>query len=294
MSEDQAAALRKARQAGPGSAERLPGRLRCIAVASGKGGVGKTFVSVGLGYSLAQTGSRVLVLDADLGLANVDLQVGADPTYTLQDVLFGTCTLEEAVVALDNGPSLLAAASGAPEMVELGSARRQMFVDELLRFAAGYDYLIIDVAAGIGGNVTNFLAAAPEVLVVVANEPTSVMDAYALIKTICRQPDPPFIMTVINMVRSEAEGRTLARHLDGITRKFLGVELTLGGIIPYDVVVTHAIRARRPVVLYAADSAPAKALKGLAGYLAFGKTVLAGRRDVQKPFFDKLVDIGKT
>lgn len=290
--DDQAAALR-ARRAAPAAAEPRARRLRCLAVGSGKGGVGKTMVSVGLSYMLAQRGHRVLLMDADLGLANVDLQIGVDPHFTLQDVIFGKCALAEAVLTLDEGPDLLAAASGSPELVDMGSARRQLFVEELVRFAGRYDFLIIDVGAGIGDNVTAFLAAVPEVLVVVANEPTSIMDAYALVKTLAQQPDPPIMLAVVNMARSLAEGEQLAHRLNAIVQKYVRRELPLAGIIPYDPAVGNAIRARRPVVRYAPTSAPTCALESLAEFVASGRSYLRAGICDQQPLFDRLMNLGR-
>ncbi len=288
--EDQADELRK--NSGPAPAPiRQPGRLRCLAVGSGKGGVGKTMLSAGLSTSLARLGHKVLVLDADLGLANLDLQLGIDPAYTLQDVIFGTCTLEQAVVPVEENLWALAAASGSPEMVDMGDARRQAFVDSLMRFAGQYDFLVIDSAAGIGRGVTTFLGAAPEVLAVVANEPTSIMDAYSLIKVLRQSPQPPEIMMVVNMVRSLDEGELLASRLNGITRRFLNVDIPVAGIIIYDAVVGDAIRARNSVVTYAPQSGPAHCLMDLARFISSGSRAKA-RGSLQKPFFDKLAEIG--
>ena len=155
----------------------------------------------------------MLILDADLGLANVDIQMGLEPTRTLQDVVFSNCSLEDAVVHVPNGPDVLPSSSGTPEMADMGNARRQMLADDLLRFAANYDFLLIDTGAGIGKGVTTFLAAAPEVLIVVANEPTSIMDAYSLIKVLHRATPCPRIRIVANMVRSLEEGERLAERL---------------------------------------------------------------------------------
>jgi len=249
------ASLREERRPAP-----PPLRLRCLAVGSGKGGVGKTMISIGLACCLARMKYRVLLMDADLGLANVDLQMGINPIFTLQDIVYGSCTPEEAVVSVPDGPDVLAAASGAPELADMGSARRQMLVEELMRFASRYDYLVIDVGAGIGAGVTSFLAAAPEVLVVVANEPTSIMDAYSLIKVLRQATDPPSISLMINMVRSLEEGELLAQRINVITKKFLSTELPVAGIVMYDTLVGDSIRARQPLIHYAGQSAPAKCL----------------------------------
>jgi flagellar biosynthesis protein FlhG len=266
---DQAEGLRQlaAERARP----RTSGRLRCIAVGSGKGGVGKTAVCVGLSWCLARMGRRVLLLDADLGLANVDIQMGLEPTHTLQDVVFGHCSLQDAVIRVPDGPDVLPSSSGTPEMADMGSARRQMLAEELLRFAASYDFFIIDTGAGIGKGVTTFLSAAPEVLVVVANEPTSIMDAYSLVKVLCREREPPSIGIVTNMVRSLDEGERLAGRLQNIARRFLNVELPLAGTIPFDQCMREAIRTRRTVISAAPNSASAQCLQELADHLVSGR-----------------------
>ena len=286
---DQASELRNA-TGEQTAAERLPAGLRCIGIGSGKGGVGKTMISVGLACCLARRDYRVLLVDADLGLANVDLQMGVDPVYTLQDVVYGDCSLAQAVVHARRGLDLILSSSGAKEMVELGNARRELLVGDLVRFAGQYDYLLIDVGAGIGGTVTGFLAAAPEVLTVVANEPTSVMDAYSLVKVLLAEKTPPSIMLVLNMVRSLDEGERLGQRINAITRKFLGTEFPVAGIVPYHATVTDAIRRRSPVVDHAPDSAPARCLEELAGFVAAGGG-RSRRPGLRASFFDRLLGV---
>jgi len=162
FADDQAVSLRNG-SAGNGR-DALSRRLRCISVCSGKGGVGKTMISVGLAFWLARMGRKVLVIDGDLGLANVDIQMGLDPKFTLQDVVLGHCSLEDTVIRVDDGPDVLPSASGAPEMVDMGNARREMFIRDLMAFAGNYDFILIDVGAGIGKGITAFLQISSEVL----------------------------------------------------------------------------------------------------------------------------------
>lgn len=260
--EDQAASLRGSEEIRRDKARLLRG-LRCISVASGKGGVGKTVVSIALGLELSRRGSRVLMLDADLGLANVDIQLGVEPALTVQDVIYGGKSFSEVVCKVRDGLDLLASSSGAPEMADMGNARRTMFVEDLLSFASGYDYLIIDIAAGIGQSITAFLKSSPEVLVVVANEPTSIMDAYSLLKVVGKSGSAPKIHIAVNMVRHIDDGERLYRRLDGIVRKFLGESYPCVGVIAFDHTVGDAIRARRPITEYAPGSAAALCLKEL-------------------------------
>jgi flagellar biosynthesis protein FlhG len=289
LPDDQAAGLR--RLAGARGLPPAPGRLHCIAIGSGKGGVGKTALCVNLSYCLARMNRKVLLLDADLGLANVDIQMGIEPARTLQDVVFGHCAIEEAVVHIPDGPDILPSSSGTPEMADMGNARRQLLSEELLRFAAHYDFLLIDTGAGIGKGVTTFLASAPEVLVVVANEPTSIMDAYSLIKVLHRERPCPRIRIVANMVRSLEEGERLAERLQGITQRFLGMDLPLAGSIPFDQSLRDAIRTRRPLINLAPGCAAIQCVEDLA------RSLIADRRGARMDpaastnLFSKLVDV---
>lgn len=270
----------------------VPRQLRCLAIGSGKGGVGKTVVSVGLSVALVEMGYRVLLFDADLGLANVDLQMGVDPIFTLQDVVYGECPIERAVVSVPNGPDILAASSGAREMVSMGESRREMLVDELIAFSANYDYLIIDTEAGIGAGAIAFLQAMPQVNVVVANEPTSVMDAYSLIKILSSLPVSPEIRLIINSVKTEEEGRRLAARLNEATKRFMGRTFETAGIVLYDPVVGDAIRARRSVVHFAPESAPARCLRHLARWIVAANKARAFGKPMDRSAFGNLASIG--
>ncbi len=286
MVEDQASGLRK--DGSSVSSVRIPRRLRCIAVSSGKGGVGKTAISIGLGYSLVRMGYKALILDADVGLANVDLQMGLEPKCTIQDVVHGDASLEEVVMTREGGPDVLPSSSGSTDMVDTGNARQRMFVEDLIKFAAGYDYLIIDVAAGIGRSVTAFLEGSPEVLVVVVNEPTSIMDAYSLIKILLKSGSPPAVTMVINMVRSINEGELLSQRLNRIVMKFLGVEIPVGGIILFDEKIRDSIRRRVPLLEYAGDAVSAACIRELASYVTSGKSNGGAGKKANEEFFESV------
>ena len=269
----------------------LSRRLRCLAVGGGKGGVGKTVVSVGMATALSERGYKVLLFDADLGLANVDIQIGVNPVFTLQDVVYGDCPLHRAVISVPGGPDVIASSSGTREMATMSDGRRELLANELVSFSADYDFLIIDTEAGIGPGAISFLRAMPEVCIVVANEPTSVMDAYSIIKILKERTGAPVpgVQLVVNMVRTMEEGRTLANRLNGITEKFLGFRLPVAGTILYDHVVGDAIRARRSVVHYAPNSAPAASLRELAGFLADSNRFREGERAANRNSFEHLV-----
>ena len=195
-------------------------------------------------------------------------------------------------MSVPGGPDVLAASSGSSDMVDIGNARRQMLVQELVSFASDYDFLIIDVGAGIGKSVITFLSAAPEVAVVVANEPTSIMDAYSLIKVLSQQPDPPSLMLVVNMVRTLEEGELLAHRLNGIACRFIGRGIPLAGIVLYDHVVGDAIRARVPVVRFAEKSVPAQCVGDIARYLTRARRPGEAVKRTTQQFFDQLAETG--
>ncbi len=263
---DQAAALRPSTPLSKKIAP-PPVGARCIAIGSGKGGVGKTVVSVGLALSLCERGQRVLLFDGDMGLANVDLQMGLVPAFTIQDVIFGHCSLENACMRIEGGPDVLVSASGAPELADLSPARRQLFIEDLFRFSSNYDYFLIDTGAGIGRGSTDFLAACPEVLVVLTNEPTSLMDAYALIKTLHLRGEVHGLGVIVNMVDSLDEGERVFSRLNAIARQFLGVSLALAGVLVYDRQVSDAIRQQQSIVRYASGGAVAHCLRDIARHI---------------------------
>ncbi|MCM8538091.1 MAG: MinD/ParA family protein [Lentisphaeraceae bacterium] len=225
--------------------------LRCIAIASGKGGVGKTFVSVNTAIALASLGNKVLLIDADLGLANVDILMGKNPEFTLQDAIFHGKSIEEIVCKTDYGVDFLPASSGERQMLNIGSARLNNIVNELLSYAADYDILMFDCGAGINQSVTSFIAAAPQTLVVMTMEPTSIMDAYALMKVAKQDKLSDNINVVLNMVRSDEQGQKIFKNLTQISKNYLCSSMNLLGIIPYSPLVHKAVLSRKP--LFAMD-----------------------------------------
>jgi flagellar biosynthesis protein FlhG len=225
--------------------------LRCIAIASGKGGVGKTFVSVNTALALASLGNKVLLIDADLGLANVDILMGKNPEMTLQDAIFHGKAISDIVCKTDYGVDFLPASSGDREMLNIGAARLNNIVHELLSFAANYDILLFDCGAGINKSVTSFIAAAPQTLIIMTMEPTSIMDAYALMKIARQDKLSENINIVLNMVRSDEQGQKVFKNLTKISQNYLCSPVNLLGIIPYSPLVHKAVLNRQP--LYAMD-----------------------------------------
>lgn len=237
---------------------------RVIAVTSGKGGVGKTNVSVNLAVRLAKMGRRVALLDADLGLANADVICNVTARTNLAHVVAGRRDLREAIIATPGGFDLLPGASGLTQMASLSEFERTRIIDMLRRLDAEYDLMLIDTGAGIGPNVMTFLSAADEVLVVTTPEPTAVTDAYALIKTLTRRREAVVVSVLVNMVKDRAEGRRVFERINAVSRRFLGLSLSDAGHVVSDGRVTGAVRRRQPFVLDAPDCPASLCLTQLA------------------------------
>jgi len=235
--------------------------IQVVAVTGGKGGVGKTNVCVNLGVALTQMDRRVTLLDADLGLANVDVLLGLKPQHTLKDVLDASCSMREVVVSGPLGLKVVPAASGLPEMVKLGPQEHAGLIGAFSEIAHNMDVLLIDTAAGISDEVVSFLCAAQEVLVVVCNEPTSITDAYALIKLLNQQYGINRIRIVANMVRNEEDGETVFAKLQNVTDRFLDVSLIF---VPFDDQLRRAVQKQKAVLELYPASKSAKAFKKLA------------------------------
>jgi len=238
--------------------------VQVIAVASGKGGVGKTNVSVNLATAQAQRGKRVWLMDADLGLANVDVLLGLNPQRNLSHVLAGSCDLEEIVLEGPDGIRIVPAASGVQDMTTLPATACGGLISAFSDLAGGADMLIIDTAAGISSSVTLFARAAHQALIVVCDEPASLTDAYALIKVLSRDYGIRRAQVLSNMVRSPAEGRALYRKLARVADRYLDITLHYAGHVPYDDFLRRALQRQEPVVSAYPDSRASAAFKKLA------------------------------
>lgn len=238
MMADQASGLRKMRNQ----------QVKVIAVTGGKGGVGKTNVTLNMAVSLAKMGKRVMVLDADLGLANVDVLLGIRVTKNLSHVLSGESTLDEVIVTGPEGVMIIPATSGTQSMVELTDVEHAGLIQAFSSLQTPIDILLIDTAAGISNMVVSFAQAAQDVLMVVCDEPTSITDAYALIKILSKQNGVYRFKIVANMVRSLREGQDLFTKLTRVTDRFLDASLELVACIPFDGNVRQAVRKQRTVV----------------------------------------------
>jgi flagellar biosynthesis protein FlhG len=229
--------------------------VRTIAITGGKGGVGKTNLSANLAVALAEMGKRTLLLDADLGLANVDVILGLKPKLTLADLVAGRCTLEEVILTGPGGVLVVPAASGRRHMAELMPAQHVGLVNVFSELERDLDVLIIDTAAGISDSVLTFCQAAQDAVVVVCDEPASITDAYALIKVLSRERGVDRVQIVANMVRDPNEGRNVYEKLSRVCEKFLSdVSLNYLGHIPHDDWLRLSVQRQQPVIkLYPAS-----------------------------------------
>ncbi|NRA83373.1 MAG: MinD/ParA family protein [Gammaproteobacteria bacterium] len=221
--------------------------IKVIAVTGGKGGVGKTNVSLNLAVSLAEQGKKVLILDADLGLANVDVMLGLRTEKNLSHVLSGECELDDIVITGPRGIGIIPATSGSQSMVELDPIQHAGLIRAFSEMRTDFDILIVDTAAGISDMVLSFARAAQDVIAVVCDEPASITDAYALIKLLSREHGVFRIKVVANMVRNLREGQELFAKLTRVTDRFLDVALELSAIIPFDENVRRSVRKQRLV-----------------------------------------------
>ncbi|MDB2705158.1 MinD/ParA family protein [Pseudomonadota bacterium] len=243
--------------------------VKVIAVASGKGGVGKTNITVNLGTALAAQGKQVLLLDADLGLANIDVMLGLHPQYNLLHVLDGSKTLEEVIVEGPHGLKIIPAASGVQKMAELSSAEHAGLIQAFSEMDQHIDILLIDSAAGIADSVVSFTRAAQEVIVVVCDEPASITDAYAFIKLLSREYDVTDFHIIANMAPNIQEGRELFNKISLVCDRFLDVSLDFMGIVPFDNDLRRAVKKQRAVVEFIPRSKSAIAFTHLAKKVAY-------------------------
>jgi len=238
--------------------------IQVIGISGGKGGVGKTNISVNLGVALSAMDKRVTLLDADLGLANVDVLLGLKPTRTLEQVLKGECELADVLLEGPAGLRIVPAASGVREMARLGATEHAGVIAAFNSLADSIDVLLVDTAAGISSDVLSFLAATQEVIIVVCNEPTSITDSYALIKVLHQAHGVERFRIVANMVPSGERGQVVFEKLRRVTDRFLDVCLEFAGSVPLDPQMRKAVAKQRAVVDLYPNSPSAQAIGELA------------------------------
>ena len=236
--------------------ELTPAAVQVIAVTGGKGGTGKTSVAVNLATALALGGRKAMLLDGDLGLANVDVLLGLTPRCTLEHVLKGERRLEEVILETGAGVRVVPAASGVARMAALSAAEQAGLVQAFSALPGPIDVLLIDTAAGIADSVLQFCQSAQHILLVMRDEPTSLTDTYALIKVLSRNHGMREFRVLANMTRTIGQGESLFRRLQRVTDRYLDIVLEYVGEIPEDAAMPRAVQAQR-AVLEAFPSCPA-------------------------------------
>jgi flagellar biosynthesis protein FlhG len=252
---DQAEGLRR---------QRNPKPVKVLTVTGGKGGVGKTNICANLAIAMSMLGRRVMLLDADLGLANVDVLLGLQPAHSLADVVRGDRKLQDIIVPGPAGVRVIPGASGLSEMANMTPAQHAGIINAFSELTEDLDVLLVDTAAGLSESVLRFCEAANEVLVVVCDEPTSITDAYALIKVLSTERNVSRFRIVTNMTHQGGDGRSLFEKLLRVSERFLQVTLDHAGSVPYDDRVWRAVQLQTPFVTAFPSSLAAAALKKLA------------------------------
>lgn len=235
-------------------AEKKDSPTRVITVTSGKGGVGKTNVTVNLAVCLSRLGFKVIILDVDFGLANIDLVFGITPTYSLADVINQNKNIDEVLTDGPGGIKFISGGSGVEELVNLNSSKLENFIKNITLLDNFCDIILIDTGAGLSESVMSFVMASDEVLVVTTPEPTSITDAYALIKMLANRDKTKKVNILINRAEDEIESKQVLNKLCVVSKRFLGFEINQLGYVQRDDVVIKAVKLQSPFTISFPDS----------------------------------------
>ncbi len=244
------------------SKREMPARV--IAVTSGKGGVGKTNIVANLGYTFARMGKKVLILDADLGLGNLDVLLGLAPKYNLSHVIMGEKSVSDIIVEGPGDMLILPASSGIQELTQLTPQQKVEILSELDGMIDSVDVLLIDTAAGISSNVMDFSVTAQEIIVVVSPEPTAITDAYALMKVLSLKYAEKSCKVIVNLAGTAQQGREVFRQLNLVADRFLDMTVDYIGSVLFDANVTQGVKQQKLVSNLYPDSRAAKCFENLA------------------------------
>ena len=242
--------------------------LLVIAVTSGKGGVGKTNIVGNLAIAYQRMKKKALIFDADLGLANIDIIYGINPKHTIEEVISGEKELSQIIVNGPEGVAVIPASSGVQELAHLSEGHKISLLNEFDLLNSKFDILLIDTSAGISSNVTYFNLAAQERIVVVTPEPTSITDAYALIKVMFNKHEVKNFYLLMNMVKDEKEAKSVYKNLSSVIGKFMGsISIDYAGYIPYDKHLHKSVSRREPVSCCYPEASSSRSFKKLADFL---------------------------
>lgn len=266
---------------------------KIITIASGKGGVGKTNFTLNLGIALAEFGKKVVILDADLGLANIDVLLGAAPKFNLSHVISGNKSIQEIIIKGPNDIDIIPGGSGVFELAQLAEDELNTFLNHLAQIDKSYDYLLIDTGAGLNRTVLSFSLAADEVFVLTLPEPTSLTDAYGLIKTINKHRYLGKIKLVVNRTTSREEGEITGKKIQIVVQRFLqDCDLELLGFISDDRSVIDAVKRQEPLIISHPDSKAASDIYSIAAEILNIQYTKRSNRGI-RDYFSKISSLLK-
>ncbi len=244
--------------------EKAYDRSRIISVASGKGGVGKTNLVVNIGLALQKSGKEVLILDADMGMANVDVLLGLTSRYHLGHVLKQKCELEDALINGPEGITVLPGASGIDQFIDINMAQIENLLELSASIEKNYDFILMDIGAGAHKGVVNFIRAADEIMIILTPEPTAVMDAYSLLKILSNYEVSSRLNLIINQVESKKEAKGVTERMGSAIEEYLDMELDVSSYVPHDSFLPKAVRKQKPVMELYPNSRSGKAFSRIA------------------------------
>lgn len=251
--------------------KKISRNLRIIAITSGKGGVGKTNFTVNLAIALSQAGANVLIIDADLGLANVEVLLGCSSAYTMMNLLNDNVSLADVILQGPEGIRYISGGSGFEQLADLSINDRTLLINKLYECEEFADIILVDTGAGVGRNVLDFLIAADEIILLTTPEPTALTDAYAVVKACRNYSETLHIKLVVNRIYDEDEGREVSAKLIATTKQFLGISIATLGVVYDDHNMVNAIKKQVPLLLSYPNTIAAKCIRTIA------KSILQGR-----------------
>ncbi len=265
---------------------------RVIVVTSGKGGVGKSTLALNIALSLCDRDKKVILMDADLGLANIDIMLGLLPKYNLHHVVQGKKNLKDIIISGPGGLNIIPGGSGITELANLGENNLKKLLVELGKLDGEYDYMIIDTGAGLSNNVTSFLLSANDVIFVTTPEPTSMTDAYGMVKVIARQSTNKTLYLVVNRVVDNIEGVLVAEKFKLVCEKFLNLHIDVLGHVVNEPLIGEGIRRQRAFIEIFPRSQAAKNINSITSNL-INSNNKSGSKDINsggiKGFFKKII-----
>lgn len=265
---------------------------RVVAVASGKGGVGKTNLVINLGIALAKKGKKVLILDADLGMANIDVLMDISPRYNLQHLLSGQKSLADIIVEGPNQIKIVPGGSGISELADITDEKRGRLISGFIEIENQSDITLIDTGAGISKNVLSFILAAKEALIITTPEPTAITDAYGLIKVINQRNIDIDIELLINMASNEREAKEISERIVLVSKQFLNKHVEDFGFILKDNAINQAVRKQQPFIISFPYSNASKCINNIANRFD-DMAPKNSKGDGFRGFFSRLFKIGE-